>query len=121
MAVERNKRLRVKLVAPPGQAGSYQLSFNAVAFAQPRRLRLSLGSNPTWEQTIPTTVTSYTVQLNLSAGTNFLNLNVPDGYASPRSLGLDAKDYRDLSVAIGGLKLTQCCGSAASASSIARP
>ncbi len=97
----------LRLVVPPGQAGAYNFSFNAAAFAQPRRLSLSLGSNPLWQQTIPTSVTSYTVQLKLDEGTNFLSLNVLDGYASPRSLGLDAKDYRDLSITFGSLKLNK--------------
>ncbi len=97
----------LRLVVPPGQAGAYNFSFNTAAFAQPRRLSLSLGSGPLWQQTIPTSVTSYTVQLKLDEGTNFLSLNVLDGYASPRSLGLDAKDYRDLSVTVGGLRVTR--------------
>ncbi|PZS03808.1 MAG: hypothetical protein DLM69_02560, partial [Candidatus Chloroheliales bacterium] len=111
----------MRLVVPPGQAARYSLHFNAAAFAKPRRLSIGLDNSQPWQQTIPTVVTTYTLQLELKAGTNYLRLAVPDGYASPRSLGLDAKDYRDLSITIGGLKLDKCCNGTAPSPNVALP
>jgi hypothetical protein len=100
-------RATLRLVVPAGQAGRYAFNFSAAAFARPRRMSLALGGVQAWQQQIPTVVTSYSVPLDLKEGTNILVLTVPDGYDSPASLGLDAKDYRNLSITLGGLSLGQ--------------
>ncbi len=97
----------IRLITP--QAGSYTLSFSASSFVRPRRLALFLGATQVWQQQIPANATkSYQVAgLKLNPGTNYLQLEVLDGYDSPAKFDPKSEDTRNLSVSLADVRLTQ--------------
>jgi hypothetical protein len=97
----------MRLIAP--QAGSYTFSFSASSFARPRRLALFLGGTQVWQQQIPANeIKSYQVTgLKLNPGTDYLQLQVLDGYDSPAKLDPKSTDTRNLSVNLADVRLTQ--------------
>ncbi len=99
-------RATLRIIVPRGQAGGYTLSFDAAAFAQPRRLVISKDGAEIGQQSVASdALKPYSFSFDLQEGTNFLILTVPDGYASPAALGLDKSDIRDLSITLGNLRL----------------
>ncbi len=113
------ERAGLRIVVPEGQGGRYTLSFTAAAFSQPRRLSLAwAGGAAFWQAEVAASrIDSYSVPVELAAGSNLLRLTT-DGYAAPNDLDPNAGGARELSVSLGAVRLVvggdDVCGQAAS-------
>lgn len=82
------------------------LSMEVTSFYHTRLLEIYVNGEPVYSNYAPTNFTKMEFPLSLKKGMNFIQLIVPEGTEKPLDIPeLGSKDSRDLSIAIGEIKL----------------
>lgn len=85
-------------------SGNFALRFDAISFNNPRRLEVLLDGRSLGQWRV-TETQRFDIPLTLTAGQHTIELRALDAPVSPASVGLNPKDTRPLTFAIGGVYL----------------
>jgi hypothetical protein len=97
-----------KIIVYSDENRSANLSFQALSFARPRSLQLSMEATPEVILNVTTKFANHTQPIRLTRGQNLIGFRSPEGCEKPCDMPeLNSSDCRCLSVAVQNLNITE--------------